>query len=404
MICPVVREQVADLAKLSCDHLISKAIWEGLTKRGLARCPICRKDTKLGDVLPTKKINAAIKDIEGDVMWMKRLLPWKADMTEPRPGASSNLSAESSDLLSGGPRSPGRPQDSHIILPSAPPIGSVKSDEAPTHSSPTRSRSIAPTERRGSVISLIDPNRYEIKADPPLRFNTGRSGCQDVALSPTCHSLSIVHSDWFTILSISDNHTKIFSEDHIIRSCVGHNNGQYGDPDMPLSRGTAFRMPFIMAALNDERLCIICHSDRNHFAVFNARTGEFIRCTKVQHPCHKILMAPKGEILALALESGELLVYASGPNGNLNTSPISVVKRKAQPAQKWLVKCMAITADSTHISVCSTDDIIRTYHLNVEINKVELLSIYDPELSYPTKNHGICNMALSPTPPFLINP
>jgi WD40 repeat protein len=77
-----------------------------------------------------------------------------------------------------------------------------------------------------------------------------------------------------------------------------------------------------------------------------------------------------------------------------------VIKRKKQAGQQWLVKCMSISPDSEYICVCSDDDIIRTYHLDTETKKADLVSTYDPELSYPEKNHGICNLTLYLTPHF----
>jgi hypothetical protein len=349
MTCPVAKEQVPDLAKLKCGHSVSATAWKQL-KETDPRCPVCRKNTERGGIWPVDEINAAFKDVKENVAWVQSLVPWDADMTPSRPHRPRSIAGDKS-----------RPE---------------------------------------SLISQSESLRWQIKTDPPISLHPGPQPFRDVALSPTCHTLALVKPESFAIVSISQDLTKKFSKDKFTVTCTGSNDGRYGRPDGPVRKGNSCRMSYMMSVLSDERLCMICHTDRNHLAVFDTRTGQLIRSTKLPHPCYKINMSPNGGLLALALESGELLVYTLGSNRNFDTTPISVIKKKKQMGQQWLVKCMSISPDSEHICVCSDDDIIRTYRLDTEKKKADLVSTYDPELSYPERNHGICNLTLYLTPHF----
>jgi WD40 repeat protein len=250
------------------------------------------------------------------------------------------------------------------------------------------------SQRRNEFIPLNEPIRWEIKPDPPISLNIGTQPYRDVSLSPTCRTLALVEPQSFKILAVSTDITKRFTKNQFSPICVGYSDGRYGKPKGPFEKGGACKLSYMMGTLSDERLCMIGHADRNNLIIFNSQTGQFIRSKKLSHPCYKIVMSQNGGLLAMAFESGDLSLYPIGSDGHFDTIPISVIKRKKQTARQWLVKCMSMSPDSGFICVCSDDDVIRTYQIDLETTKAEMVSIYDTELSYPEMNHGICDLAL----------
>ena len=389
-----MKEPVADLAKLRCGHSVSKGAWAQFNEKP-TRCPVCREVGDLGELWPMDDIKAAINSVKENIRWMEYLLPWDADMTQPPPctkwGQVDLCSpvqwSSSSDVRSS---TPDRRRSSSATL-----NGFISLNEQ-LPASPAISVAMTDPSRRASLESLSEPTPWEIKADPPISLNPGRQSYRDVTISTTCRSLAVVKPEYFTIYSVPRDHTRTFTRDDFCRKCVGYNDGRYGQLPGALSKGSACDMSFLMSVMNDERLCIICHTEQNHYlAVFNAETGQSIRRKKLSDRCSKIVMSPNGDMLALALRSGEVLVYPIGTNRDFDTTPIHVMKRNKQARQQCqLTKCMAISHDSAFICVCSNDDVIRTYQINMNKNTAQIMSIHDAELSYPEKHHGICNMAL----------
>ena len=125
--------------------------------------------------------------------------------------------------------------------------------------------------------------------------------------------------------------------------------------------------------MSDRSLCIACQE--NYVEIRDAITGRFLRRIDSSPNCN-MAISPNGEILALAMDSGELQLFNSGPDWDFNTEPVWVVKKTDASGKLRYVKCMAFSPNSNYLSTCTFDNIIRTYKLNMTTNTSTLISTH----------------------------
>jgi WD40 repeat protein len=107
-------------------------------------------------------------------------------------------------------------------------------------------------------------------------------------------------------------------------------------------------------------------------------------------------ISPNGEILAVALDSGEVLLYGEGPHREFNVPPIPIV---TEPESKdlRLVNCLAFSPDSLHLSVCTSDNILRTYALDIPSHTATFIQSYNRQLDEKACKdpyYGVTDIAL----------
>jgi hypothetical protein len=254
-----------------------------------------------------------------------------------------------------------------------------------------------PTSQRSLARSVVTTQSEGPRSTPPVHITgvkttvsmrVGQKGIeyQATTISASCLSLALITPVSFTIYSIPERGATF---DTI---CYGLNDGTYGRPKekaLQYPRGSLPR--YRQAALGDTVLCLAC--EEQCIDIHDATTGKRLRTLTLPRPCWTIQMSPNGRNLAIAMEKGELLFYHADWAGPSGANPFGIME--PQNIELRLVTCIAFSRDSKYMSVCTTDNIIRTYRL--DLLSVFLISTYNRNLTEKSCRdpyYGVTGLAL----------
>jgi WD40 repeat protein len=232
---------------------------------------------------------------------------------------------------------------------------------------------VSPSPLSPSVSPSVSPSLRGFRVKTTTRVQVGKKGTyQATAISDTCGSTALINKSDFVIFTVPAR-----GSDEMVRMvCCGFNDGRYGLTPQTANKFVndprAIKPTYLRAVMTDQILCIACAE--NCVDVHDAGTGERLGTLEFpQRRCWTIAMAPAGKVLAVGMETGELLLYDAGEAGNFITTPTLI-----PPPTAKSVNSIAFSPDSTYMSMCTSDNIIRTYRL--ESNVATLLGIFDRKL------------------------
>ena len=217
---------------------------------------------------------------------------------------------------------------------------------------------------------------------------------EDTAISTSGFALALIEKSKFRVFSITPERSFKSAEDFPV-VCLGFNDGRVGKSLASLSKPSAHTMvsTYQRAALSDDVLCIAC--DEGHIDVHDARTGEQRYTIQPHMKSCNLVLSPDGKILAVAVVSGKVLCYPIGPEGKFDTLPIILANSNDSVGAKE-VNCMAFSPNSANVSICTVDNVIRVFSLDIEACSSVEISQYRWALSAEDrrKGHGITSLAL----------
>jgi hypothetical protein len=244
--------------------------------------------------------------------------------------------------------------------------------------------------KRDSIASLISESGSVVQSLKTemsvVNLVQRKKQYQDTAISPTCLSIALIDLYSFTVLSLPKNSDSKFAADLPV-ICYGANDGRFGNSKNVISETTHMTPKYMRAVMSDRSLCIACQE--GFIEVHDAKTGRQLKRIKTSANCN-MAVSPNGEILALAMDSGELEVFSSGLDWDFNTEPTWVI-RETENSSLRFVKCMVFSTNSTYLSVCTFDNIIHTYKLDMKSHSSTLISTYDQILA---EGYGVTGLAL----------
>jgi WD40 repeat protein len=228
-----------------------------------------------------------------------------------------------------------------------------------------------------------------VKTTVSMRLGQRGTLYQATTISASCHALALVTSFGFTIYSIPRSGAPF---DAI---CCGYSDGTYGRPREKAAKQPRGSMShYRQSVLGDNVLCLAC--DEACVDIHDSTTGKRRTILTLPKPCWALQISPSGEHLAIAIENGELLLYSAGPAGDFDTEPLWVIQEQSNIDLR-LVTCIAFSSDSTYMSVCTMDNIIRTFQLDKRSDSVTWISTYNrtlPENSCRDPYYGVTGLAL----------
>jgi WD40 repeat protein len=318
------------------------------------------------------------------------------DGTKPRPDeelpliqhATSSATSRSSIASFESTQSTARDTVRRFSTASTDPVGpATRADtHAPLSPSPLSPSPLSPSPFSPSV----SPSLKGFRVKTSTRVQVGKKGTyQATAISDTCGSIALINKSDFVIFTVP-----VRGSDEMVRMvCCGFNDGRFGltpqTADRFLNDPRAIKPTYVRAVMTDQILCIACAE--NCIDVHDSRTGERLGTLEFpQRRCWTMAMAPGGKVLAVGMETGEMLLYDAGDAGNFITTPTLI-----PPPTARSVNAIAFSPDSTYMSMCTSDNIIRTYRL--ESNVPTLLGIFDRKLDARTCRdpyYGVTGLAL----------
>jgi WD40 repeat protein len=219
-----------------------------------------------------------------------------------------------------------------------------------------------------------NPLPTSLKPEPlgPVQLIKKATKLEDVTISTTGLTIALIERSDFQVLSIARN-CEFKSRKDFPLVCQG-------EPDTTLARvrNQVTVSTYHRAALSDNVLCIACR-DGPYIDVHNARTAQRLHTIEPPKKCDNLLLSPNGEVLAVAMDSGEVVCYPIGHESRFDMMPIKLPNFDA--GRK--VTCMTFSPNSVNLSVCSDDAVIRTYSLNLEICFAAEVSRHACKLSPP---------------------
>lgn len=268
----------------------------------------------------------------------------------------------------------------------------------PSSTSSSRAISKASTmstrrDSQASIISDVGSVVQSIKKTEMSVVNLGQKKTiyQDTAISASGHVIALIDLYNFTILSVPKDAELKFAADFPV-ICYGANDGQFGNSKSVLSGTGPLTPKYVRAVMSDRSLCIACQE--GYIDVRDAKTGRRLRRIDSSVNCN-IAMSPNGEILALAMNSGELQVFSSGPEWDFNTTSFYVIGEAENPKLMRFVKCMAFSPSSVYLAACTSDNVIRTYKLDMKTNSSTLMSTH---VWGDVVGYGVTDLALYNSP------
>jgi WD40 repeat protein len=209
----------------------------------------------------------------------------------------------------------------------------------------------------------------------------GQSGkvFEDNAISPSGDKLALIDKASFVVLSIPGQSEELWYPDNFTRLCCGFNDGRYGRKVAKAQFARTVIPTYSRTVLSDRSVFIACIE--GFVDIHDISTGK--RLGKISFTqgrrCWNLAISPNGEVLAIALGSGEVFLYAEGEDREFNASPIPVVTEPERMDLR-LVNCLAFSPDSLHLSVCTSDNIIRTYTVDMPCRQATLVQSYNRQL------------------------
>ena len=216
-----------------------------------------------------------------------------------------------------------------------------------------------------------------------------RESCRATAISPSCQRFVFVNEASFTIFSMPKVGTNC--ED----LCCGFADGRFGDrPESASNDGNDVQPPigvsliYTRAALTDSILCLAC--TESYLDIRSAESGQRIDLIKLPDPCRNILVSPDGEMLVIGMDTGELKVhFFRVARSDLSLIPKATTNR--------LINCLAFSPDSHFLAVCTSDNVIRIYELDLQGFTAKVVSRYDRGLAEKDcrpNHYGVTGLAL----------
>lgn len=417
---------IEDLSKMPCGHPVSRHNWEQYKAANHGRelrCPLCKRLVEeIGRPL-------AVSDIKGDLVAvrescerLKAALSWdgprldeesspgrdeesflsrdeelmrhgQSPVQDPRlehePSRAERLASEFQLITSpAGDNNHERAGDISLIDFTEDPEEIRRRD---SNSSQTTTKTIP---RCSSVVLPRSPNNEvpeESSSVPtwlrtevigPVRLTEKGRKPEDVTISTGGLTVALIEKSSFEVLAITQNSTFKSRKDFPV-VCYGRSpRSPTGSPDSTYHR----------AALSEDILCITCIE--GHIDVYNAHTGQQLHRIQPPQECRNLLLSPNGEVLAVAMISEGVLCYPIGHDRKFDTLPMDIIRSHGTAIIN--VNCMAFSPDSANISVCSVDNIIRTFSLNIESCSANEISRYLWNLPSKARHgeYGITNVSL----------
>jgi len=252
-------------------------------------------------------------------------------------------------------------------------------DNTPTIPSPLSSTLLTTSPNYGLPERLKEasdscPLPTSLKPKPlgPVQLTEKARKLEDAAISTTAGGLTVVliESSSFQVLFVPQNCAFKSLED-FPPVCQGK-------PDPSLAQNQGALSTYHRAALSDNVLCI-AYWEGPYIDVHDARSALRLHTIKLPQKCDNLLLSPNGEVLAVAMDSGEVICYPIGQERRFDTMPITLPK--FDTGKK--VACMTFSLNSENISVCSIDAVIRTYSLIIESGFATEVSRHACKLSPP---------------------
>ena len=254
-----------------------------------------------------------------------------------------------------------------IAIPESMPLPPEQGVRRQSTSSGTTARpfSISENSSRNNpsdVASMRSETSHEVKGfrvKKIAKVQLGpRTAVQSTAISSTCETIALIKDSNFQIYSIP----RPGSNGRIALQSCGFNDGRFGfslstmrkPVDEPSNRSPVYAS----AAMSDTILCIACIG--NCIDIHETSTGQRIRT--VSFPdlrCRTLTISPNGGLLAVGMETGEILIYDISIEANFSTEPVLIESSDASRS----VNCIAFSPDSTLMSYCSSKNVIYTYSL-----------------------------------------
>ena len=193
---------------------------------------------------------------------------------------------------------------------------------------------------------------------------------QATAISETCLTVALITSQDFSIYAVGEMATS-----RLI--CCGTNDGKYGKTVEDMRKdldamAREFQPTFLRAVMSDRVLCVACVE--NCVDIYVTSTGRRIGTVQFpQRKCTSLKMSPNGEILAVGMETAEVLLYNAGSAENFVTTPVMLRERDSRA-----VNTITFSPNSVFLATCS-GNLVNTYRLGREGPR--LLSKYNRHLT-----------------------
>ena len=215
---------------------------------------------------------------------------------------------------------------------------------------------------------------------------------QATAISETCFTVALITPQDFSIYAVGEIATS-----RLI--CYGANDGKYGKtPDDARKDLDAMAHPrdyhptFVRAVMSDRVLCIACAE--SCVDIYITTTGRRIGTIQFpQRKCSSLKMSPNGEVLAVGMETGEVLLYNAGSDENFVTTPVMLNECDARA-----VNAIAFSPNSVFLATCG-GNLVNIYRLGGDSPR--LLSRYNRHLTEKqcrSPYYGVTAIALYATP------
>lgn len=212
------------------------------------------------------------------------------------------------------------------------------------------------------------------------------------AISFSGRKLVLIDKNDFVVRSIPSDATPNLTKNDFPLVCRGFSDGRYGKDN--LSSPSRENPPtYSRVAIGDSALCIACK--QGNVDIHDASTGQRLHTILPEKKCWNLAISPNEHILALMVESDEVLLYLTGPNKNFDTTPIYVIKQ-GEETKLQEVNCVTFSPDSMNISIATFDNVVRTFTIDVENHSCVKASTYDRELPDEAceKKRGITDIKL----------
>jgi len=214
-----------------------------------------------------------------------------------------------------------------------------------------------------AISSCANPRRKLTGLDADeVHLGKRKTQYRATCISATVDKLALIDKYDFTIFSVPSNGP-------IEIVCYGKNDGSFGKTlssthtvmhDLcPRSIAPTYKRGIMTGHV----LCIACRE--GCVDIHDAVTGQLIDSIDLERGdiCWDLAISPSGRILAIILDTGEVLLYALGmATANFISVPVPLFKPQ-DGTDLRMVSCVAFSRDSAYLSVCTYDNVIRTYDI-----------------------------------------
>jgi hypothetical protein len=212
--------------------------------------------------------------------------------------------------------------------------------------------------RSEKIMAFPEVKGFRVKKIVKVQLGP-RTAVQSTAISSTCETIALIKDSNFQIYSIPEPG----SNGRIALKSCGFSDGRFGSSlnttrkqvNEPSDRSPVYTS----AAMSDAILCIACIG--NCIDIHETSTGQRIRTVSFPNlRCRTLTISPNGILLAVGMETGEILIYDISIEADFPTEPVLIESSDASRP----VNCIAFSPDSTLMSYCSSKNVIYTYSLD----------------------------------------